>query len=145
MKSIKNRKAFFDYNLSDKLEAGIVLVGDEIKAIRLGKISLAGSFGRILYGDSKNPELFLVNAHIDSKSGDPTRSRKLLVHKSEINKLVGQTQQKGLTIIPTRVYIKRGKAKVELQLGRGRQKRDKRELIKRRDIERDLRVHFKRP
>jgi len=144
MKSIKNRKAYFDYNLTDKIEAGMVLIGDEIKAIRLGKISLAGSFGKILYNKEQKPELFLVNAHIDTKSGDPTRSRKLLVHKSEINKLVGQTQQKGLTIIPTRIYLKGGKAKIELQLGRGRQKRDKRELIKKRDIERDLRVSFKR-
>ncbi len=145
MKAIRNKKAFFDYNLSDKLEAGIVLIGDEIKAIRGGKMSLTGAFGKILYNKDQKPELFLVNAHIDTKQGDPTRSRKLLVHKNEIDKLVGQTQQKGLTIIPTRIYIKGGRAKVELQLGRGRQKRDKRELIKKRDIERDLRVSFKRP
>jgi len=139
MKSIQNKKARFNYELGDNYEAGVVLMGDEIKAVRAGKVSLAGSFGRILYNQKKEPELWLVNAHIDSKTHHPTRSRKLLVHRREITKLIGQTQEKGLTLIPVKIYFQRGRAKVELALGRGRLARDKRELIKKRDIERELR------
>lgn len=139
MKSIQNKKARFEYELGDNYEAGLVLLGDEIKAIRAGKVSLAGSFGRILYNQEKQPELWLVNAHIDSKTHNPTRSRKLLVHRREITKLIGQTQEKGLTLIPTKIFFQRGKAKLELALGRGRQAHDKRELIKKRDIDRDMR------
>ena len=139
MKSIQNKKARFNYELGDNYEAGIVLMGDEIKAVRAGKVSLAGSFGRILYNQKKEPELWLVNAHIDSKTHHPTRSRKLLVHRREITKLIGQTQEKGLTLIPVKIYFRRGRAKVELSLGRGQLAHDKRELIKKRDIERELR------
>ena len=121
----------------------MVLVGDEIKAIRLGKVSLAGSYAKILWGDNSNPELWLVGAHIESSSGDPTRSRKLLVHRHEIDKLIGMTQQKGLTLVPTRVYLKKGRAKVEIAAARGRKARDKRELIKKRDQQRDLRTRLK--
>lgn len=138
MKSIKNRKAYFEYDLNDRIEAGIVLVGSEIKAIRAGKVSLVGSYGRILYKGDK-PELWLVGAHISSETEDPTRTRKLLVHDHEIQKLIGITQQKGLTLVPTKIYFKKGRAKVELSIGRGRKTHDKREAIKRRDLERDLR------
>ncbi len=137
MKSIKNRKAYFEYDLNDCIEAGIVLVGSEIKAIRAGKVSLVGSYGRILYKGDK-PELWLVGAHISSQTEDPTRTRKLLVHGHEIQKLIGITQQKGLTLVPTKIYFKKGRAKVELSVGRGRKTHDKREAIKRRDLERDL-------
>jgi len=136
-KAIKNKKAFFEYDLNDRIEAGIVLVGSEIKAIRAGKVSLVGSYGRILYKDDK-PELWLVGAHISSETEDPTRTRKLLVHSHEIQKLIGITQQKGLTLVPTKIYFKKGRAKVELSVGRGRKTHDKREAIKRRDLERDL-------
>lgn len=137
MKQLRNKKAYFDYAFKDKIEAGMVLVGDEIKAIRAHKVSLAGAFGRIIYSHKRNPELYLVNAHIEAGEKNPTRSRKLLVHRHEIDKLIGQTRQKGLTLIPTRIYLKHGRAKVELALGRGRKKSDKRELIKKRDLERE--------
>jgi SsrA-binding protein len=134
-----NKKAHFSYELGDTLEAGLVLVGDEIKAIRAGKISLDGSFGKILYGKDGQPELWLVNAHIDSRTHHPTRSRKLLAHRQEITKLIGQTQAKGFTLIPTKIFFQRGKAKVALALGRGRHAHDKRELIKKRDLDREQR------
>jgi len=139
MKRIKNKKAYFNYNLGDRVEAGIVLSGDEIKSIRLGKVSLIGSYGRILVDKSGNPELWLVGAHIPSSAGDPTRSRKLLVHHHEINKLIGQTAQKGLTLVPTKIYFKKGRAKVEIAASRGRKTHDKRELLKKRDLERESR------
>lgn len=137
MKKIKNKKAYFNYNLGDRVEAGIVLRGDEIKSIRAGKVSLVGSYGRILMDKNNNPELWLVGAHIPSSLGDPTRSRKLLVHRHEISKLVGQTAQKGLTLVATKIYLKKGRAKVEIAASRGRKTHDKRELLKKRDLERE--------
>lgn len=138
MKKIDNRKAHFEYDLGDTLEAGIVLHGDEIKAIRDGKVSLVGSFGKVLYTKDGKPELWLVNAHISSGTHEPTRSRKLLVHKKEIERLIGATQEKGLTLVPTKIYFKKGRAKVALSQGKGRKTHDKREAIKRRDVEREL-------
>jgi len=136
---MRNKKAFFNYDLDDHFEAGLVLKGDEIKAVRAGKVSLDGSFAKILYNAKRKPELWLVNAHLGSQTLSPTRSRKLLVHRHEINKLIGKLQTQGLTLVPTKIYLKKGTAKTTLALGRGRKAQDKRELIKKRDIERELR------
>jgi len=143
MRQMRNKKAFFNYDLDDHFEAGLVLKGDEIKAVRAGKVSLDGSFAKILYNAKRKPELWLVNAHLGSQTLSPTRSRKLLVHRHEINKLIGKLQTQGLTLVPTKIYLKKGVAKVALALGRGRKTHDKRELIKKRDIERELKQHTK--
>ena len=144
MKEIaSNKKAYHEYEITDRFEAGIVLTGVEIKAIRAGKVNLTGSHAKILNQaprdkkkETNNAELFLINLHIGIKEGDPTRTRKLLMHRSEINKLIGKTNIKGLTLIPTRLYLKKGRAKIELGLGKGKKLHDKRETIKKRDIER---------
>lgn len=126
-----NRKAYHDYEILETIETGIVLTGLEIKAIRAHKVSLAGSYARIL-----NSELFWVGGHIDLSSGaDAQRSRKLLVTKQAIKRLVGQLQQ-SLTLIPLRLYLKRGYAKLEIGLARRKKLWDKREMIKKRDLKR---------
>ncbi len=140
----KNKKAYFDYNLIEKLEAGIVLTGSEIKAIRAGKINLKGSHAKILYGDKKNPELFLINANIATNdNSDNSRTRKLLIHKKEIIRLVGKIQAKKLTIVPTKLYLKRGKAKVEIAVAQGKKLYDKREQIKKKDLDREIKRNLK--
>lgn len=137
-----SRKAYHDYEISDRFEAGIVLNGMEIKAIRAGKVNLTGAHAKILTIKQGNkvtiikPELYILNLHIGVKTGDHTRTRKLLMHRSEIDKLIGKTQIKGLTLIPTRLYLKNGRAKIELGLGRGKKLHDKRETIKKRDLDR---------
>lgn len=151
-----NKKAFFEYEIEDRFEAGIVLTGPEIKSIRAGKVNLTGSHARIIEARSQklvsiikskipdtrykiqasHPELFIINMHIETKDSDSTKTRKLLMHKSEINKLIGKTQQKSLTLIPLRLYLKNGRAKIELGLGRGKKLHDKRETIKKRDLKR---------
>lgn len=126
-----NRKAYHEYEILETIETGIVLTGQEIKAIRAHKISLAGSYARIING-----ELFWVGGHIDLLAGtDTQRSRKLLVTKREIKRLVGQLQQ-SLTLIPLKVYFKRGYAKLELGLARRKKLWDKRETIKQREFKR---------
>lgn len=144
----QNKKAYFNYEVLEKCEAGIVLRGSEIKAIRAGKINLTGAHARILTGGEgvrdkgvkKQPELFLINANIQTLDKENnTRTRKLLMHRKEIDKLIGQTQQKGLTLLPLSLYIKKGRAKVELGLARGKKLHDKRETIKRRDLDREMR------
>lgn len=136
-----NKKAFFDYQILEKFEAGLVLTGQEIKAIRKGKISLKGAHARVLMSQGK-PEAWLINAHI-ADTNDPSRTRKLLLHKTEISKLIGKTQEKGLTLLLLSIYLKRGFAKVELGLGKGKKLHDKREVIKQRDIERELKRKLK--
>ncbi len=134
-----NRKAQFEYLLLEKYEAGIVLQGSEIKSIRAGQVSLAQSYVRIDGG-----EAWLMNAHIapyDEASRfnhDPLRPRKLLLHKSEIHKLWEKVSQKGVTIVPLRIYLKNGKAKVEIAVARGKKLHDKRESIAKRDQEREI-------
>lgn len=134
-----NRKAQFEYLLLEKYEAGIVLQGSEIKSIRAGQVSLAQSYVRIDGG-----EAWLMNAHIapyDEASRfnhDPLRPRKLLLHKSEIHKLWEKVSQKGVTIVPLRIYLKNGKAKVEIAVARGKKLHDKRETIAKRDQEREI-------
>lgn len=136
-----NRKAFHDYEITDKFEAGIVLKGTEVKSLRDGRVNLKDSYAAV---DSRG-EAILHNCHISPYSHgnimnhDPIRVRKLLLHKKEINKLMGKTQQKGLTIIPLRIYFsKRGHAKVELGLAKGKKLYDRRETIKAREAGREV-------
>jgi SsrA-binding protein len=135
-----NRKAFHDYFIEEKFEAGIVLQGTEVKSLREGRVNLQDSYASVREG-----EMFLHNCHVSPYSHgnimnhDPTRVRKLLLHKTEINKLLGKTQQKGLTLIPLRIYFsKRGHAKVELGLAKGKKLYDRRESIKAREAGREV-------
>ena len=133
-----NRKASFNYFLIDLFEAGIVLRGSEIKSIRLGKINIADS-----YAIEKKGELFLINSHISSykeasySNHSPNEERKLLLNKREINKLIGKMQRDGFTIVPTKMYFKKGKAKIELAIAKGKKQFDKRAVKKNRDWNRD--------
>ncbi len=135
-----NRIASHNYFLLEKFEAGVVLTGTEVKSVRAGHTNLKDSYGLV-----KDGELWLLNAHIGAyEHGNifnhaPLRTRKLLVHKEEIRKLIGKTQQRGLTLIPTRMYFKRGKVKVELALAKGKQLWDKRETERRRTADKEAR------
>ena len=139
-----NRTAFFDYHILETFEAGIVLSGTEVKGIREGKANLRESYARV-----ENGEVWLYKAHINPYSHrgyvdhDPKRKRKLLLHRVEIRKLIGRTVEKGLTLVPTRMYFKNGRVKVALGLARGKQLHDKRETIKRRETERETRAMVK--
>ncbi len=140
-----NRQARHNYFIEETYEAGLVLVGSEVKSLRDGKANLKDSYARI-----QKAEAFLINAHISQYPGanqfnhDPTRMRKLLLHRREIARLTGKTKERGLTLIPLRMYFKNGKAKVELGLARGKKLYDKRETLKRkvaqREVERSLKV-----
>ena len=134
-KAILNKYARFDYEILESFEAGIVLQGDEIKAVRSGRVNLKGSYAKIFYTSGK-PEIFLVGAHFHSLTLDPYRTRKLLVHANEIKHLVGKSTEKRLTLVPLKMYFKGGKAKVEIGIGRGKKEFDKRETIKKRDLDR---------
>jgi SsrA-binding protein len=135
-----NRKAFHDYAIEEKLEAGIVLKGTEVKSLRDGQVNLRDSYASVDHG-----ELVLHHCHISPYSHgnimnhDPVRPRKLLLHRKEINKLLGKIQQKGLTLVPLRIYFSpRGLAKVEIALARGKKQYDRREAIKNREAGREL-------
>ncbi len=137
----ENKKAYFDYSILEKFEAGISLIGQEVKSIKSGRISLASSYVTL-----KGGEVFLIGANIPSYQPknapadyNPKRSRKLLLRKSEINHLIGKAKEKGLTLIPLKVYTKREKIKLEFGTAKGRKKTDKRELIKKREFEREKR------
>jgi SsrA-binding protein len=136
-----NKKAFHDYFILDRLEAGIVLVGTEVKSIREARINLKDSYAMVKQG-----EAFLLNCHIspyshgNRENHDPTRTRKLLLHQKEIRKLIGKTQEKGLTLVPLRVYLRRGKIKVELGVARGKKLHDKRETERRKEMDREARA-----
>jgi SsrA-binding protein len=133
-----NRKARHEYSILQVFEAGIVLVGTEVKALRQGKANLVDSYGKL-----KNGEVWLVNAHISEytqgniNNHNPRRERKLLLNKSEIRKLIGKTREKGLTLVPLRLYFKNGKAKVELALAKGKKVYDKRRDIAKKDLQRE--------
>ena len=133
-----NRKAGFNYFFNELIEAGIVLKGSEIKSVRSGKINIAES-----YAVEKEGEIFLVNSHIpiykqaSYSNHNPTDERKLLLNKKEINKLIGKIQRDGLTIVPTKMYFKKGKAKIELAVAKGKKQFDKRATKKNRDWNRD--------
>jgi len=134
-----NRQARFNYFIDEIYEAGLVLVGSEVKSLRDGKANLADSYARIQKG-----EAFLINAHVSAYPGanqfnhDPTRPRKLLLHQREIERLTGKTKERGFTLIPLRLYFKNGKAKVELGLARGKKLYDKRETLRRKVAEREV-------
>lgn len=135
-----NRKAFHDYHIEDRLEAGIVLRGTEVKSLREGLVNLRDSYASVNHG-----EVFLHNCHINPYSHgnimnhEPLRTRKLLLHQKEINQLIGKTQQKGLTLVPLRIYFSpRGHAKVELALAKGKKQYDRRETIKEREAGREV-------
>lgn len=135
----QNRKARHDYFILDEYEAGMVLVGSEIKSLRLGRANLKDSYAKI-----RNGEVFLDNMHIGAypfaahDNHDPLRTRKLLLHKSEIKRLTGKVKERGQSLIPIRVYLKGGKAKVTLALAKGKRKYDKREAIRQRDERREM-------
>lgn len=135
MEIAKNKKAYFDYEVLEEYDAGIVLTGDEIKSIRAKKAQLLGSYVKILFTNNK-PEAFAININI-SDSQDPTRTRKLLLHKSEINTLIGKVEQKNLTLVPLRLYLRNNKlAKLVVGLVRGKKMHDKRLSIKEREDKR---------
>ena len=135
----ENRKARHDYFIDDEYEAGLVLLGTEVKSLRLGRVNLKDSYAKI-----KDGEVFVHQMHIGQYpfahygNHDPLRPRKLLLHNHEIRKLIGKVQEKGYSLIPTRVYFKKGKAKMSLALARGKRKYDKRESIRSRDEKRDM-------
>ena len=139
-----NRKAGFDYHLLEQFEAGVVLTGTEVKAAREGRVNLRDAFCRF-QGD----EIFLLNAHIGQyshggyASHDPIRSRKLLLNRDELNKLLGKTTEKGLTIVPLRMYFKKGRIKLAIALAKGKKVYDKRETILRREADRETRAAVK--
>ncbi len=134
-----NRKARHEYHILESFEAGIALTGTEVKSLRAGKANLQDSFARV-----ENSELILYNMHISPYeqgnrfNHEPKRPRKLLMHKHEIMRLLGKTQEKGLTLVPLKVYFTRGRAKVELALAKGKKVHDKREAIKERDAKREI-------
>ena len=139
-----NKKAFYDYFIEDKYEAGIELVGTEVKSLRMGKCSIKEAFVRIQKG-----EVFIYGMHISPYekgnifNRDPLRTRKLLLHSYEINKLAGQIKEKGYTIMPLKVYLKDGLIKVEIGLARGKKLYDKRAEIAKKDIRREAEKEFK--
>ena len=132
-KNLINKKASFDYQFLESLETGLVLTGEEIKAIRANKVNLSGSHIKIIGG-----EAFWVGGIINVVSGDQQRTRKLLMHKEEIKRFFGKSEEKGLTIIPKKIYLKHGRAKLEIALSRGKKLHDKREITKKRDMEREV-------
>lgn len=140
----ENRKALHDYHILETFEAGVVLQGTEVKAIREGRVNLRDSFARVEDG-----EVFLYNVNISPYSHrgyadhEPLRRRKLLLHRDEIRKLIGKTVEKGMTLVPTRLYFKNGHVKVALALAKGKQAHDKRETIKRREVDRETRAAVK--
>ena len=143
--TIKNNKAHFEYQVLDTWECGVVLFGMEVKSIRLGQIDLNNAYVSVKQG--KNPEIFLFNAHIPAYKKanpeqlaiyEPTRSRKLLLHRKEINKIIGKMQEKGLTAIPLKVYNKGNQIKVEIALAKGKKLFEKKEYLKEKDIKKDL-------
>ncbi len=142
---ITNRKAKYDYEIEETYEAGIVLKGTEIKSIRNGKAQLKDSYAIL-----KNNEVYLLNMHISVYENgnifnhDETRTRKLLLHKKEIFKIRDKIAQEGYTLIPIKVYFVKNHAKVLLGIARGKKNYDKRETIKKRDMERDMKQHMKR-
>jgi SsrA-binding protein len=135
----ENRKARHNYFIEDTCEAGMVLLGTEIKSLRLGRVNLKDSYARI-----KNGEVFVYQMHISAYpfayygNHDPLRIRKLLLHKYEINKLYGKVNEKGFSLVPLKIYFQNGRAKLTLALARGKRQYDKRETIRRRDEQRDL-------
>ncbi len=142
----QNKKAFHNYTFTEKLEVGIVLLGNEVKSIRQGRIHLRDSFARII-----NEELWLFNCHITPYTQahriskiDPVRNRKLLLHKHQLKKWIGKVQEKGLTLVPTKLYFSGSKVKLEIGLGKAKKLHDKRAQLKEKAANRDIQRHLKR-
>jgi SsrA-binding protein len=142
----KNKKAHYNYEILERIEAGISLLGTEVKSVREGKISLKESYAEI-----KGGEVFLINCSISPYepasrfNHDPRRERKLLLHRREIKRLIGKIKEKGLTLVPTKVFFNdKGKVKVEVSLGKGKRAYEKREAIRERDRKRELRAELKK-
>ena len=139
-----NRKAFHDYHVLESWEAGVALLGSEVKAIREGRVNLRDSYARIDRG-----EIWLLNVHIspyshtDYAGHAEKRQRKLLLHRHELNKLAGQVRERGLTVVPLQMYFKKGRVKVQIALVKGKQVHDKRETLRRREIDRETRAAVK--
>ena len=135
----QNKKARYDYFIDEVLEAGLVLLGPEVKSLREGRASLVDSYARV-----KKGEVFLYNMHITPYPYahhvqlDPVRTRKLLLNKREIRRLIGKTEEKGYTLIPTKVYFTKGRAKIEIALAKGKRKYDKRQALKEREMKKDM-------
>jgi SsrA-binding protein len=140
----ENRKAFHDYHILETFEAGMALMGTEVKSIREGNVNLRDSFARVESG-----EVWIYNVHINPYSHrgysnhEPTRRRKLLLRKPEIRKLIGKTVEKGITLVPTRMYFRNGYVKVAISLAKGKRAHDKRETLKRREVDRETRAAVK--
>jgi SsrA-binding protein len=140
----ENRKAFHDFHLLETFEAGLVLLGTEVKAIREGRVNLRDSFARV-----EGNEVYLYNVHISPYSHrgyadhEPLRRRKLLLHRNEIRKLIGKTVVKGMTLVPVRLYFKDGRVKVAVSLAKGKKEFDKRETLKQREVDRETRAAIK--
>ncbi|MDD5450920.1 MAG: SsrA-binding protein SmpB [Desulfovibrionales bacterium] len=140
----QNKKAAHEYFITERYEAGLVLTGSEVKSLRQGKATLADGYAQVVGG-----EVLLYNVHISPYSHthheeqDPTRTRKVLFHRQEIRRLIGKIQEKGLTLIPTKIYFKNGWVKVELALAKGKKLYDKRESIKRREEEREIAKRYR--
>lgn len=140
----ENRKALHDYHILDTWEAGVVLLGTEVKSIREGRVNLRDSFARVERG-----EVWLYNVNVGAYSHrgyadhEPLRQRKLLLHRDEIRKLIGKTTEKGMTLVPLRMYYKAGRVKVALGLAKGKKDYDKRESIKQREVARETRAAIK--
>jgi len=142
--SLVNRKAFHDYEILEKIEAGIVLQGTEIKSVRQGRVSFKDCYARVI-----DNELWIVNMHITPydhggyANHDPSRNRKLLLHKREMSRLIGKVEERGFTLVPLRLYFVNSRAKLELGLGRGKKNYDKRKDIAKRDMDRDAQRELK--
>lgn len=140
----QNKKARHDFFIEETMEAGIVLLGTEVKSLRDGRANLMDSYAWV-----ENNEAYLYNCHISPYSPatqfnhDPTRKRKLLLHRKEINRLIGASREKGYSLIPLKIYFKKGIAKVELSIAKGKKQHDKRETIKKRDADREIRQAMK--
>ena len=146
-----NKRANFDYDIKEKFTAGIVLLGHEVKSVKTGHINLKGSYVTLKKTKKELPAIYLINAHIPLykhagtvKNYDPTRPRKLLLKKSEIKHLIGKKQEQGLTLVPVKIYTKRSLIKLEFGIGKGKKKIDKREMIKKREVDRKMRTLIKR-
>ena len=140
----ENRKAFHDYHIVETFEAGVALQGTEVKSIREGRVNLRDSYARV-----EGDEVFLYNVHISAYSHrgyadhEPTRRRKLLLHRQEIRKLIGKTVERGMTLVPIRVYFKNNRIKVAISLAKGKQAHDKRDAIRKRETDRETRAAMK--
>jgi len=142
--TIRNRAAFYNYEILESFECGVALVGTEVKSIREGKANLTDAYALV-----KDGEVWLLNAHVspythgNRQNHEPRRTRKLLMHKAEIERLTGRTVEKGFTLVPTKMYFKNGRVKVEIGLGRGKKNYDKRETEMRKTIDRETQAALK--